>query len=208
MHSFTQEIVAAERERQVAHSATHMGPWQIFFNPSRGPDEVESIAVVLLHTGGNGQHIGVEYDIAWLDARLLCQKLVGAPADFYLALVGGGLSLFVKRHDHHGRSVLINGTRVTQKDPLALFQGYRVDHTLALHTFEGRLYHIETRRIDHPGDAGHLGVAGHEVQKVGHLLFGIQQSIVHVDVYQAGSVAYLLAGYPERLIVLLLVDKA
>ena len=41
-----------------------------------------------------------------------------------------------------------------------------------------------------------------------HLGFSIKEGIIHIDVYHHSTVTYLVAGYRERLFVVLLLDKS
>ncbi len=208
MHRLAQIVVAAESERQIAHAAANVRPGQVLLYPFRGADEVEGVAVVLLHSGGNGQHVGVEDDVARIYAGLFGEQPVRPAAHLNLAFVGGGLSLLVESHHHHCRPVFPYRASMVEKRLLALFQRNGVHHAFALHAFQRRLDNAEPRRVYHPRYARHLGVGSHEVEEFHHFLLRVEQSVVHIHVYQHRPVAHLFPGYGESLIILFLVDKS
>ena len=86
-------------------------PGQLGLDPARGLDEVDRVVVVLLHAGGDGEHVGVEDDVLGREADLLGEDAVGAPADLDLALDGVGLALLVEGHHDHRRAVAAHQAR-------------------------------------------------------------------------------------------------
>ena len=74
---------------------------QVLPDPARRLDESDTIAVVLVHAGRNGEDIRVENNVLGRKADLVDQDVVGALADRGLAFERVGLALFVKRHHHH-----------------------------------------------------------------------------------------------------------
>ncbi len=98
-------VIATEGEAHVRHAARHLGAGQVLLDPARGLDEVDGVVVVLLDAGGNGEDIGVEDDVFRREPHLIDQDAVGPLADLDLALVGVGLALLVKGHDHGGGTI-------------------------------------------------------------------------------------------------------
>ncbi len=105
VHGLPQIVVAAESERQIAYAAACLGAGQIGVDPFYGADEVEGIAVVLWHTGGYGEHIGVEDYVARLEAGFFGKQPVCTAADGCLAPECCSLPLFVESHYDHSRTV-------------------------------------------------------------------------------------------------------
>ena len=207
VHRLAYVVVAAEGEGEVAYPAAHLGSRQVLVNPLGRPDKVHGIVVVTLDAGGDGQHVGVEDDIAGSYAGHPGEQSVGPGAHLDFAFVGIGLSLFVESHDHHGRPHLLDFAGVLQKQLFALFEADGVDDGLALQASEGGRDDLPFRRIDHHGDAVDVGVGDDEVQEVDHLVTGIEHGIVHVDVDNLGAGLDLLAGDVEGFGVVLFVNE-
>src|SRR5690606_26760687 len=55
-------VVAAKRERDVADPARGQTAGQVVADPAHRLDEFDRVAVVFLDAGGDGEHIGIEYD--------------------------------------------------------------------------------------------------------------------------------------------------
>ncbi len=60
MHRLPDNVVAAERKGDIAHTTAHVDPRQILFNPGSSPNKVDSIIVMLLHSRGHRQNIRVK----------------------------------------------------------------------------------------------------------------------------------------------------
>ena len=122
MHGLADIIVASESEREIAHATAHMGTGQVLADPGAGADEVGSIAVVLLNAGGDGQHIGVDDDVAGAETGLLAQQRISPPCYLDTALVGGGLPFLVEAHDDDGSPIAPDGGSMVEEALLAFFQ--------------------------------------------------------------------------------------
>ena len=86
------DIVAAERERQVADAAADLHAGTGRLDDPRRLDEVDRVVVVLLEPGRNREDVRIEDDVGRIEADLLDEQLVGALADLHLALDGIGLA--------------------------------------------------------------------------------------------------------------------
>ena len=102
VHGLADIVVAPEGEREVAHTAAHMGARKVLPYPGAGLDEVGGISVVFFHAGGHGQYVGVDNDVLGWKTGFRGDQPVGALCDGGAALEGGGLSLLVEAHYHHG----------------------------------------------------------------------------------------------------------
>ena len=208
MHGLTYIVVSSEREAQVADTATDMRPRQIRPDPFRSPDEVGSIGIMLLHASGNGEDIGVEDDVEGIHAHLLRQDPVGPPGYLDTSLVGRGLPLFVEAHHHHCSPVAHHIPGMLNKLLLALFQRDGVHDALALHTLQTGLDDLPVAGVDHHRYTRDIRLCGNHVQEGGHLLPGIEQTVVHIDIYHEGTVSHLLSGDADGLVVILLLDQS
>ena len=142
VHRLTDIVIASERETQVADSSADMSTRQMLLDPARRTDEVCSIAVVLLHTCGHSQHIGVEDDIKRIHTHLFRKQFVGSLCDLNSALIACSLSLFVETHHDDCCTITFHIAGMLQKPFLAFFQRDRVDDTLALHTLQSCHNHL------------------------------------------------------------------
>jgi hypothetical protein len=125
-------LVAAERERDIAHSAAHVREREALLQFAARFDEIDGVTVVLLDPGRDGENIGVEDDVLGREAELFCQNLIGPLANGDLALRGVGLALFVEGHHDHGRAVTPHGLRMFDERRFAFLERDRIHHALAL----------------------------------------------------------------------------
>src|SRR5256885_1690506 len=168
VHRLAHCVVAAERERHVAHTAAHQRVRQLALDAARGLDERQRIAVVLLDAGSDGENVGVEDDVLGRKTDALGENAVGARAHGEAALDRIGLTLLVEGHDHRRRPVAAQRAGVLDEHLLALLQADRVDDRLALHALEPGLDHRPLRGIDHHRYAGDVRLHRHQVQEAHH----------------------------------------
>ena len=201
-------VVTAETEGDVADAARDLGAGQVLLDPARGLDEVHGIVVVLFDAGGDGEDVGVEDDVLGRETDLLNQQAIGARANVDLALIGVGLALLVKGHDHRGRPIATDQLGLAFEFGLAFFHADRVDDAFALNAAQARLNHRPFARVDHHRDTGDVGFTGHQVQKTHHGGLAVKHGLVHVDVHHLGAVFHLLARHGQRLFVLAVQNHA
>ena len=207
VHRLADVIVATEGEREVRDATADVRPRQVLANPAGGPDEVEGIAVVLLHARCNGQDVGVEDNVMGIHAHLFRQQAISPLGNLDAALVGRGLPLFIEAHDDDGGPKPLHVAGMAEEDVLALLERDAVDDRLALDVLQGVDDDVPLARVDHHGHAGNVGLGGDEAQETGHLLTGVEQGVVHVDIDDQRAVLHLLAGYLESLLVVVLLDE-
>ena len=203
MHGLAYPVVATEREGQIAHTATDMRSGEISAYPLGGTDKVGCIGIMLLHTSGNSKHIGVEDYIQGIHPNHLGKKTICTLGDFYTSLIGGGLSFLVEAHHDNGGTIAHHVASMAQEHLLAFLEGYGVDDAFALHTFQSGGDDIPFGGINHNRYARDVGFACHEVEERGHLLAGVEQSVVHIYVDHLCPVLHLLAGDGEGLLIIL-----
>ena len=120
MHRLAYRIVAAERERHVAHAAADVRMRTGFADLRRRLDKVDRVVVVLFDAGRHGKNIRIEDDVFRREASLLRQHCVRTLADFHFALDGVGLAFLVERHHDDGRAIRTNLARVLKERHLRL----------------------------------------------------------------------------------------
>ena len=208
MNSLTYIGVSAERERQVAHTSADMSSRQMGCYPLSGPYEVDSVVVVLLHTCGNGKHVRVEDDVERVHPHLIHQYMVSSLGYLDSALKGCGLSHLVEAHHHTGSSVSEHILGMSDKHFLALFERYGVDDTLALTALQSGSDDIPFGRVDHDGHFSYLGLGSYHIEEIHHLGLGIEQTVIHIDVYHRSPVSNLFTGYAEGFLITFLIDES
>ena len=115
-------VVSPEREGDVAYASADVGEWETPPELARRLDERDSVAVMLLDAGGDGEDVGVEDDVLGREADLLGQDAVGTFADGDLALDRVGLAALVERHNDDSRSVTPDDARLPDELVLALLE--------------------------------------------------------------------------------------
>ncbi len=86
MHGFADHVVTPERKADVGDAAGDERAGEVRLDPPGGFDEVEGVAGVLRHAGGDREDVGVEDDVMRGEADLTREDAVGALADVDAAL--------------------------------------------------------------------------------------------------------------------------
>jgi len=71
MDSLPHKIVATEGKRDIRYAARNQGMRQGLLDPAGRLDEVDTVGVVFLDTGGHRKYIGVEDNILRRESHLL-----------------------------------------------------------------------------------------------------------------------------------------
>src|SRR6185503_19820859 len=121
-----------------------------------------------------------------------------ALADRDFALGGVSLAHFIERHHHRGSAISPALAGELEERPLALLHRDRVDDRLARHAFEAGFDHAPFRAVDHHRHARDIRFGGDALQKGRHRRFGVEQSLVHVDVDDLRPVLDLVASDLDR----------
>ena len=198
VHRFANDVVAAERERNVRHAAgdVHAGAGR--FDSRNRLDEIDRVVVVLLDAGGDREDVGVEDDILRREADLFGEQLVRPAADADFVVDFDGLALLVERHHDDGGAVPAAQLGAAQELRFAIFEADRVDDRFALQRLEAGFDDRPFAAVDHRGHGGDFVLAGDESQELGHHGFAIEQRFVHVDVDDVGAALDLLSGRFRR----------
>ena len=194
MHRLADDVVAAERERQVADAAADVDAGAGGADLAHRLDVVHRVGGVLLEAGRDRQDVGVEDDVGRLDAGLLGEQPVGAVADRHLARAAVGLALLVEGHHHHAGAVALDGRRLRQEVGLPFLEADRVDDALALQALQAGLDDRPLRAVDHHRDPRHFRLGRDQVEERGHGVLGVEHAFVHVDVEDVGAAAHLFEG--------------
>ena len=70
VHCFPHWIVAAKRERNIAHPTAYFGIRQVFFDPFGRIDKIYCIIIMLLNAGSNSEYIRIKNYILWVESNL------------------------------------------------------------------------------------------------------------------------------------------
>ena len=193
VHGLADLLESTEGEREVGKAARDLAAGARGLDPLGCVDEVDTIVVVLLETGADGEDVEVKDDVNGVEADLgTGEDLVGALADADLVLLAGGLALLIEGHDDDGRSIALNELGVLDEFLLTNLERDGVDNALALQALEAGNADFELGRVDDDGDLGNLGLSGNEVAELAHAVNTVKHTIVKVDVENLGAVLDLL----------------
>ena len=207
VHRFAHDVVAAERERNVADAAADLGARQMLLDPPRRLDKIHRIIVVLLDPGRHCQDVRIKNNIGRTEADLFCENLVRPGANLLLALEVVRLTFFVERHHDHGRPISPNQGGLLDEFPLAFLQADAVDDRLALDVLEPCLQHLPFGAVDHDGDLADIRFGSDEAKEFLHRSLRIQHALIHVDVDDLGAAFYLLPRHRQGVIIFALEDE-
>ena len=168
VHGFPHDMIAAEREGDIAHPSADLAVGEIGLDPAGGLNEIDRVVVVLLHARRHGQDVGVKNNVLRLEADVLRQDPIGPCADLDLAFQRIGLPRLVEGHDDHRRAIAMDQPGALLESLLPFFQTDGIDHGLARHALEPRLNHGPLRAVDHDRHARDIQLRGHQVQEGGH----------------------------------------
>ena len=208
VHRLTEIVVATKRETQVADAPTDVCTGQVLTYPFRRTDEVGCIGIMLFHTCGDGEDIGVENDVQRIHPHPFGQYLISPLGYLNPTFIAGGLPLLVEAHHHHSSSIAHGVFSMGNELRLALFQRDGVDDALALHTFQARLDHLPVAGVNHHRHLGDIGLCCNHIEEGLHLLLGVEQPVVHIDINHEGPVLHLLTGDGHSLVVVPLLDQS
>ena len=194
MHRLADRLVASEREGQVGQSARDMDMGTPRLDLAASLYEIDAVIVVLLDPRCHGKDVGIEDDVLGREADPE-QQLVGALANFDLALFRVGLADLVERHHHHGGAVVHAFARVIEELFLAFLHADGIHDRLAADAFQPRLDHIPFRTVDHDRDPRDVGFGLDQLEKRRHRLVRVEQTLIHVDVEHLGTGFYLLESH-------------
>ena len=208
MHGLAHDVVAPEREAEVAHAAADLDARVALLEQARGLDVALGVVVVLLEAGGHGEDVGVEDDVARIESGLLRQQLVRAPEDLHATRGVVRLADLVEGHDDDTGAVAPDQLGLLEEVCFSFLEADRVDDGLALDALESCLDDAPLGAVDHDRDPRHLRLGGHEVEERRHRGFGVEHPLVHVDVEDVGAAPDLLEGDVECGGVVLRLDQA
>ena len=211
VHDLADGVVAAEREREVGDAAGEVDQRVLRLDLRDRVDEVPCVRVVLLHAGGDGEHVQVEDDVLGQEADLADEEVVAPQRDLDLLLRRRRLPVLVERHDDDRRAVLLADLRALDEVRLALLQADRVDEALALHELQTGLDDAHRRRVDAERDARDVGLGAEVAQELPHGLRTVRdvavvernvEALCHADLLarkvHGGLPALLLDGVEEH----------
>ena len=208
VNGLAHRVVAAKRKAHVRHATRHLGTRQVLLDPARGLDEVHRVVVVLLNASSDGEDVGVEDDVFSREPHFVNQNAVSALADGDLALVGVGLALLVKGHDHGGGTVAAHQSGLALELGHAFFHADGVDDTFALHTAQAGLDDAPLAGVDHDRNPRNIWLGRYQIEKAHHGGLAVEHGLIHVDVDDLGAVFHLLARHGQCLLKVPVQDHA
>ena len=187
------EVVSAERERNVADAAADAAEREKPVQFGDGTDEVGGVVVVPGDARGDGKHVRVQHDVLLRESGLLGQEPHGSRERFDATVEAVGLSALVERHDEDGRAETADLARLRQERLLAFLEGNRVHDAAPLHTAESGADDLPVRGVDHERDGSDVGFARGIEQETFHGGGRVEQGVVHIDVDDGRAVFDLVA---------------
>ena len=176
--------------------------------PFRSTDELHGIVVVLLHTCGDGEHVRVEDDVERIHPHLVNEDVISTARYLNTSLVGGSLTDLVEAHHHDCRTISHHVLGMGDEYLLAFLERDGVDDALALAALQTCRDDIPLRGVDHDRHLGDVWLRRYHIEEVDHLLLGIQESVVHVDIDDSGTISHLFAGDVQCLLITFLIDES
>ncbi len=201
VHRLADVVVAAKGEREVADAAGDLGALALFLDEPRRFDEGARVAVVLLDTRRDGEHVGIEDDVFRRESHFFRQDAERALRDRHLVVDRRCLTGLVEGHHDDRGAVGPDLPRLFLEYLLALLEADGVHHPFPLEAFQAGLDHRELGGVHHDGEARDVGLRRDEVEKRGHHSLGVEQSLVHVDVEDVRAAFHLISRDLERFLV-------
>mmetsp|Transcript_388 Transcript_388/g.710 ORF Transcript_388/g.710 Transcript_388/m.710 type:complete len:351 (+) Transcript_388:2205-3257(+) len=184
----------AEPEGEIRDASRDLHKRARLLDDLRGLDEVDSVVVVLFHSGADGEHVRVEDDVLGRELDLLHQDLVRPLADANLLVAGRCLTLLIEGHDDRRGAVLLQKGGVLLEQLLADLQGDGVHDGLALAPLQPRDDNLEVASVKHERGLGHLRLRHRDLHELLHRGHAVKHAVVDVDVDDVGAVLNLLLG--------------
>ena len=163
---------------------------------------------MLVHPRADGQNVCVENDVFRGETRLLSQQIIGSLADADLIRTVGGLTLFIKGHDHDRRAVSANASGLSEERSFPFLHADRIHDPFAVKAFQACFNHAELRTIDHDGNLVHIRIVRNQIYKGRHGRLAVEQPFVHVDVDHVRATLNLLASHSQRVVEFTLFDQS
>ena len=182
MHGFAHRIVTTEAERYIGETAAGAGAWAAFFDFLHRFDEIDGVVVVLLHAGGDGEHVKIENDVLRIHAHLFGEDLVGALGDGDLVVARRSLALFVESHDDGRRTIAHDLFGLCAELVFTALEADGIDDALTLHALEACFDDRPLGAVDHDRHLANVWLGGDEVEEAGHAGFAVEHAFVEIDI--------------------------
>ena len=182
MHRFAHGIVTTEGEGNIGQAAASTGTRAAFFDFLHRFDKVDSIVVMLLHAGGDGEDIEVKNNVLRIHAHLFGENFKRALGDCDLVVLGRCLAFFIKRHDDDRGAVAHDFTSLRTEFVFAALKADRVDDTFPLDAFQTCFDHRPFRAVDHDRYFANIRFRRDQVEEAGHAGFAIEHPFVEINI--------------------------
>ena len=107
--------------------------WTVRGDVTARPYKIDRVVVVFFNAGRDRKHVGVKDDVLGWKPNHFGEDLIGAGANLALPCLCVGLSVFIKGHDNHGKSVLADFLCLRDERGFAFLQRDGIDDSLTLH---------------------------------------------------------------------------
>ena len=122
-----------------------MSTRQVFPYPFGSTDEVDSIAIMLLHTRTDSKNIRVEDNILRWETHFLGKNLISSISYLDTTFITCSLTLFIKAHHNNSCTKAQYILCMLDKSFFTFFQRNRVDNSLTLYTLQSRYNYLPIR---------------------------------------------------------------
>ena len=199
MEGFSNRLVAAEAETEIADTATDPRTGQLPLDTPRRLEKFEPEPIVAFDAGRYREDVGIEDDVLRIEPGALDEQPIRPLTDLEFSVGGFGLALLIESHHDRGSSIAAHAPGFFQEIRLPFLEADGIDDGLALHVAEPRLDDRPLGAVDHDGDARNVRFSGDQPEELRHDRLGIQHGFVDVDVDDIGSVLYLIGRNLNRL---------
>ena len=195
MHGFAHGIITTEGKGDIGDSARYFRAGEVVFNPLSSIKEIDGVVIMLLDPCGYGEDVRIKNNIVGIKSYFIDKDTVGALADADFFLIGGGLTVFIKGHNHGGGTIFHDGAGMVFKGFLSFFQGDGINNPFTLEAFQSCFDDFPLGGINGDGNLGDIGFTLHELKEARHHLSAIDKAIVKADINDGSPIVDLLTCY-------------
>src|ERR1700739_1098799 len=108
VNRLSNSIIPTKRKRHITNSTTYFSVWQVRLYPFGSFKKVNSISLMLLHTGSHRKYVRIENNILCREPNFFSKYIICAPTYIYPALQGVCLAPFIKSHYNGGSAIFLD----------------------------------------------------------------------------------------------------
>ena len=202
VHGLTYRIVSSEGKRHVTDPTTYFRTRKVLLDPACCIKKVNCIFPVFLHAGCYRENIGIKNDVLVIELHLIHQNPVAPLTDLDASLVGIGLSILIKRHDHYCSTKFLDSFGLVDKFFFPIFQRNRIHDSFALNALKASKDDAPLGAINHNRNSADFWFRGNQIKKAHHGEFPIKHPLVHTHVQYLRTTSNLIQGNIQGIVVL------